>query len=185
MMSELAKSSNYLYANRNKFQTSSRHNWLVKFFHNKLVSKIIDIGCKNPLGDRLINKYDVVIDNTDNVDLDIFFFDYPEKYDTVLCLDVLEHLFNPLHCLLEIRKIMKSSARLYVGLPRRGKLLWTDGHFHEIDDYRFQLLAKRADFKIIKTHKYKIWRNLFFYLKGIRPFLRLFFEFGVIYVLEK
>lgn len=158
---------------------------MINFFNRKLYGKILDIGCKNPLEEKLINEYNVVIDNTDNVDLDIFFFNYPERYDVVLCLDVLEHLFNPLHCLLEIEKVMKASGSLYVGLPRRGKLLWANGHFHEIDDYRFKLLCKRAGFEIVNKEKYKVWRDPLFYLTGIKPLLRLFLEYGVVYQLKK
>lgn len=70
-------------------------------------------------------------------------------------------------------------------MPERGKLLWTKGHYHEIDDYRFNLLAKRAGLKIIGKTKEKAWRNWTEYIKGIRPFYRLLREFDVIYVLTK
>lgn len=69
-------------------------------------------------------------------------------------------------------------------MPERGKLLWTKGHYHEIDDYRFKLLTKRVGFTIVSKTKEKAWRKWTEYLKGVRPFYRLFREFDVIYALK-
>lgn len=156
---------------------------LVDYFSGRLEGLVLDIGEKNPLRDLLAEKSGIPIDNTEG-DLDMVMLHDETIYDTVLCLDVLEHLFNPLFLLKNIKRVTHQDSIFYVGLPRRGKLLWAQGHYHEIDDYRFRLLAERAGYKIVSKYRYKVWRNPFFYLTGIRPFLRLFFEWGVVYTLR-
>jgi SAM-dependent methyltransferase len=40
-----------------------------------------------------------------------------EKYDLVLCVDVLEHLLDPTHCVEEARRILKPNGLLVVNVP--------------------------------------------------------------------
>jgi len=183
IINELEKSSEFLYKNKDNWQSRSRRKRLIKHFAFKLMGNILDIGCDNPLRHELCDKYNLSIDGTGNTDLDTENLKV-KFYSTVLCLDVIEHLFNPLHCLIEIKRVMYNNTKLYVGLPSRGKLLWAKGHFHEIDSYRFNLLCKKAGFKIVHKMKYKVWRHPLSYFTGIRMFLRLFFEYGIIYELE-
>ena len=89
----------------------------------------LDIGDENRVSEKLASHYNLHISQTD-IDLDI------EKltgiFDTVFCFEVIEHLFNPLHLLLEIHKVLSSEGRLYLSTPkRRPHIMWYKYHFHE------------------------------------------------------
>jgi len=153
------------------------------YFRGRLRGHILDVGDKSPLTISLQNKYNVNINNTVG-DLDID-FDMPlSDYDTIIYSHTIEHQFNPLFTLLKLKDALKDSGRLYILLPERGKLLWCKGHYHEIDSYRFGQLMKRAGLKIVNKTYQKIWRNWYCYI-GIRPLLRVFFEYHVIYEISK
>ncbi len=167
-------------------QTRDRHEKLLKYFDQKLFGNILDVGERNPFTELLEKKFNVTIDNTKG-DLDFIEIPYDKKYDTILYLDVIEHQMNPLWTLHQISRILKSDGKMYITTPRRGKLLWAKGHFHEFDKYRFELMMKhpKVNFEIVAEHKYKIVRNWWTYFLGFRPLLRLFFEYGLIYVVRK
>lgn len=135
---------------------------------------VLDIGEKSPLSEKLSSQYKIKIDQTD-IDLDI------EKlngtYDTVFCFEVIEHLFNPLHLLLEIQKVLSSKGRLYLSTPkRRPHFMWYKYHFHEFSKSELINLIDRAGFEIIRKQYKMSGRPLIGYFKGIRPISRLFLE---------
>lgn len=97
-------------------------------------SKIADVGCGyGPIFQRLSKDknntfigFDGAELNTDfeyrKVDLSYDFFgdEYlknNEKVDYALCLETLEHLINPYHCLIETKKILKLDGILYLSIP--------------------------------------------------------------------
>jgi SAM-dependent methyltransferase len=158
----------------------------LKYFSNKVNSsqKILDVGQRNLLTKELEKIHNVKIDNTTG-DLDVN-FEIPNKdYDIIIYSHTIEHQFNPLYTLLELKKVLKPEGLLYILLPERGKLLWTSGHYHEIDDYRMKLILKRSGFLIKDTHREKAWRHWAEYIKGFRPFYRFFREFDATYVVKK
>ena len=59
--------------------------------------------------------------------------------DWVLCLDVLEHLVNPLHLMREIHRVLKANGRVVINVPNHfdltGRLKILLGH--DIDVHRF------------------------------------------------
>ena len=155
----------------------------IKYLNRKVRphSSILDVGQVNPLTELLINgdlKPDIT--NTEG-DLDVFTLRDDVKYDYILYSHTIEHQFNPLHTLLELKKVMTDKTLMFVILPRRGKLLWCKGHFHEIDDYRMRLLLERSGLDIVNLELHKAWRPWYFYLTGIKPILRLFLEFNAYY----
>lgn len=158
----------------------------LKYFGDKIQTshKILDVGQRNLLTVGLEKEHNVKIDSTSG-DLDVD-FEIPSKdYDVIIYSHTIEHQFNPLYTLLELKKVLKIEGLLYILLPERGKLLWTPGHYHEIDDYRMKLLFKRSGFIIKDKYKEKAWRSWTEYIKGIRPLYRLFREFDVTYVVKK
>ncbi len=183
MLNELAKNTHDF--TRIK-QFKSHLNKTLSYFAGKLNNKqnILDIGERNPLTNLLEKSYNVLIDNT-NGDLDLDFQIPDKQYDVVIYSHTIEHQFNPLYTLFRIREVLKPDGLLYILLPERGKLLWCKGHFHEIDEYRMQLLLKRAGFRVVSKIKQKIWRNWWEYIKGFRPILRLFFEYHAVYCARK
>ena len=188
MLDELAKSQEYLKETKDNIQTRHRHALMLNYFReHRLSGRILDIGENNPFTELLRKELRLEIDNT-NVDLDVESFAGTENmciYDNILCLDVLEHLFNPLFVMLQFHDVLKDDGKVYVSVPRRPKILWTSVHFHEFDTYRFNLLLNRAGFKTRSKMRYSFRRPWFQYLLGARPFLRLFFEHGWLYELTK
>ena len=144
--------------------------------------KGLDIGEKSPLTDMLEEFYSIKFQNT-NVDLDLEIL--TGNYDIVTSFEVIEHLYNPLFNLLEIRKILNDDGVLYLSTPLyKPGFLWSPNHFHEMKRESIINLFKKANFEIIREHTFKIHPNTF-YLKGFRPFLRLFFERVQIFELRK
>jgi len=182
MLQELAKDP---FKNIN-FQGQNALKRKLKYFRN-LISpdqKILDVGGRNRLTEALEKEHQVKIDNTVG-DLDLQFEAPGSDYDLIIYSHTIEHQFNPLFTVLELKKLLSDNGVLYILMPERGKLLWTKGHYHEIDDYRFGLLMKQADMKIISKRKEKAWRHWTEYFRGVRPFYRLFREFDVIYAVKK
>lgn len=144
---------------------------------------ILDIGQQNPFTLFMQKELNVTIKNTEG-DLDVSFSIPPKKYDIVIYSHTIEHQFNPLYTLLEIKKNMKHDALMYIIIPQRPKFLWTKHHFHEIDNHRMNLLIKKAGFKILDKKSFMVRRSLGFHLSGIRPFLRLFLHKQTIYKIK-
>ena len=182
MLNELAKDP---FKNIN-FQGQNALKRKLNYFRNliKEDQHILDVGGRNRLTEALEAEHQVTIDNTSG-DLDLQFEIPGTEYDIIIYSHTIEHQFNPLFTLLELKKVLKEDGVLYVLMPERGKLLWTKGHYHEIDDYRFRLLMKQSGLKIINKRKEKAWRHWTEYMRGFRPFYRLFREFDVIYAVKK
>lgn len=164
-------------------QLEDAMNTTIKYLNRKVrpSSSLLDVGQKSPLTDLLTEgSLNLDIANTEG-DLDVFTMPSNVKYDYILYSHTIEHQFNPLHTLLELRKVMIDKTMMFIILPRRGKLLWCKGHFHEIDDYRMRLLLERAGLDIVSLELHKAWRPWYFYLTGIKPALRLFFEYNAYY----
>ena len=170
----------------NSKQFDNRIKRTLLYFDGKLNHKqnILDIGERNLLTDNLESKYDITIDSTSG-DLDTDFSIPNKLYDVIIYSHTIEHQFNPLYTLLRIKRVLRRNGVLYILVPSRGKLLWDKGHYHEIDDYRMRILLKRSGFKVISRGRQKQIRDWKFYLTGIRPLLRLFFEYSSHYELKK
>jgi 2-polyprenyl-3-methyl-5-hydroxy-6-metoxy-1,4-benzoquinol methylase len=49
----------------------------------------------------------------------------PESFDTILCYDVLEHLYDPWTALKRLRSLLKRSGQLHISIPNaRSKEMW-------------------------------------------------------------
>jgi hypothetical protein len=167
-------------------KTKLRHRYTLKYLKNKIKSTdtILDIGQRNPLTDKLQSLVYCKIDNTSGA-LDTYFSNPSTIYDVIIYSHTIEHQYNPLNTLIQIKEVMDLNTRMFIFLPRRTKILWTKYHYHEIDDYRMRLLIDRAGLKIVSSKLFKTWRNPLTYLKGFRMMLRLFLEFDVVYEIKK
>lgn len=182
MIPEMSKSA---YEFENTTQYRSHLKKTMRYLKDKITRNclILDLGGRNPLSDKMELELDCNVCNTIG-DLDAEFI-YPlAHYDAIIYSHTIEHQFNPLYTLQKLRLVMSPETRLYILLPERGKLLWCKGHFHEIDEYRMGLLLERAGMQIITKTKQKIWRDWWFYFTGIKPLMRLFFEYHVIYEIK-
>ena len=142
----------------------------VKFFLNNNLGRVLH------LGEAPLFKKDLGI-NFDETKGDLDIITLKENvYDTVLMFEIVEHLFNPLLVLLNVRKTLKDGGILYISTPRRPFFLRNKNHhFHEYQDKSLENLLRRAGFEITKTNLFRT-RSLSSGLKGFRPFLRVLFE---------
>ncbi len=133
---------------------------------------VLDIGGRNLFTEILEQRYNISIDSTQG-DLDLELNAPRRSYDFVHYNHVIEHQFNPLFTLLEIKKVLKPGGILILGTPMKSNwITWPNCHFHEFDEYRLMKLIVRAEYKIIKS--------VHFYhevsIKGIRPLLGSFYK---------
>jgi SAM-dependent methyltransferase len=144
-------------------------------------TRMLDVGRESPLTIAVKILFGIEVYNTKG-DLDEgFYLPRCGYFDYILYSHTIEHQFNPLHTLLELKKVMNSETKMFIILPNKPKFLWWEGHFHEIDPYRMGLLLKRAGLRIVSYERHRVWRGWRFYLTGIRPLLRLFCEYNDYY----
>ena len=135
----------------------------------------LDIGDRTPMTGMLEELFLCRFDTTE-VDLDTA--SLHGRYPVVAAFEVLEHLYNPLHLLLEVRKVMAPGAasRLFVSTPAWKPLfLQSPDHFHEMPRRSLESLFERAGFTVVRREEFRI-RPFRFCLTGIRPLLRCLFE---------
>jgi hypothetical protein len=103
-----------------------------------------------------------------------------EKYQTVFCFEVIEHLCNPLLFLERIKLFLADDGDLFISWPSgRPQFLWTAGHFHEMGQNRAEKMFQMAGYTWDTENGWRwtpiLWKKPLEYLKGVRPLLRLFF----------
>ena len=133
----------------------------------------LDIGDRTPFTDQLEAHYHCLFANT-TIDLDEG--KLTGEYDVITALEIIEHLFNPLHLLKEISSVLKESGKLYLSTPKgKPHFLWSKDHFHEMNEKSLMSLINRAGFKVIRKDEIRI-QPVSFYFRGIRPLFRLIYE---------
>lgn len=159
-----------------------RHQITLEFVGERDLGRVLDIGERNPFTNRLEKRYGIKVTNTEG-DLDVI--ELKGIYDTVFCLEVIEHLMNPLRLLMQIQNVLSADGTLFLSTPKhKPHFLWDPHHFTELDEFRLQALVTRAGFRIVRT---KFFRTmpLWWYMTGVRPFLRFFFNKARIVELKK
>ena len=150
-------------------------------FSDSIIAKGLDLGDRTPFTDLLERRFGFPFENT-TADLDLALLE--GSFGVVTAFEVLEHLYNPLHALLEIRKVLHGDgARLFVSMPlRKPAFLASPDHFHEMSRRSALSLFARAGFSVLRSEEFRI-RPLLFYLTGVKPLLRSLFEKVQIYEL--
>jgi SAM-dependent methyltransferase len=103
------------------------------------------------------------------------YIEFDVTYDTILCFEVLEHLFNPLLFLEQLKKLLKKDGVIYLSTPYQcPQILKAIHHYHEIPTDRLMWLFDAANLKIIESGKLTIAGNWYNHISGLRPFMRYF-----------
>jgi SAM-dependent methyltransferase len=134
---------------------------------------IADCGEDNPMKRAIEKDLDLRIDSLD------WDFNCPApetgKYDVVLCFEVLEHLYNPLLFLNELKGKLLPGGIIYLSTPyQRPQILKAIHHYHEIPDDRIMWLFDEAGLRVEKMERVTIAGNWYDHILGIRPVLRYF-----------
>ncbi len=141
------------------------------------VSAGLDIGDRTPVTAMLEAHFGCRFDTT-SVDLDTETLGVATSYPVVTAFEVIEHLYNPLHLLLEIREALDPapSSRLFLSTPAwKPGFLQSPDHFHEMPKRSLDALLSRAGFELVRSAEFGI-RSPLFCLRGVRPMLRCVYE---------
>lgn len=69
-----------------------------------------------------------------------------DSYDAVLCTQVLEHVANPLDCLREMRRVLKSGGQLFMTVPMSHPEHQVPYDYYRFTSYGLRLLCEQAGF---------------------------------------
>lgn len=116
-----------------------------------------------------------------DVDLDVQKFPYKSKtFNTVTSFEILEHLYNPLFHLMEVRRVLSADGRLYLTTPDDWSLIYRlehlrgrkyGPHFHQFTEFDLRQIMARAGLSVIHLSSFRrggsgtiarISKNLFF-----------------------
>lgn len=146
--------------------------------NNLYNASILDIGCGyGPIFNRLnsnIQKFYHGIDGANlinntfsyevaDLSYDHFSDRYTQKFDYILSFETFEHLTNPYHCLLEIKKLMHENSIFYLSVPHESVTHNTiyPGLLYPIDN--FKTFLKQCAMSIIdhRIHSKSFVQNVF------------------------
>jgi hypothetical protein len=146
-----------------------------------LIAIGVDLGDRTPFTAVLEQHFGCPFENT-TIDLDLE--PLSGSFGVVTAFEVLEHLYNPLHALLEVKGLLAGKdARLFVSMPlRKPSFLASPDHFHEMTRRSALSLFTRAGFAVLRSAEFRI-RHPLFYLTGVKPLLRAWYEKVQIYEL--
>lgn len=137
----------------------------------------LDIGDRTPATAMLEAHFGCRFDTT-SVDLDTEPLNVATRYPVVTAFEVIEHLYNPLYLLLQIRAALDPapSSRLFLSTPAwKPGFLQSPDHFHEMPRRSLEALLSRSGFEVVRSAEFGI-RSPLFCLRGVRPLLRCIFE---------
>ncbi len=134
---------------------------------------VLDTGDRTSITAQLEKLWDCPVANTSG-DLDTARL--TGSYDVITSFEVLEHLYNPLHNLLEIHRVLKPNGYLFLTTPcGKPHFLWSKDHFHEMFTRELESLVQRAGFRIERKVVFRV-HPWWFYFSGIRPLLRFIYD---------
>lgn len=130
----------------------------------QITGKLLDVGCGTKPYKHLFHAAEYIgldIDTTlnrEDKDIDFFYdgnhFPFPDKsFDSLLCSQVFEHVFNPENFLKEMNRVLKMDGKALITVP----FVW-DEHEQPYDFARYSSFGlrsvfERAGFEIIKQEK--------------------------------
>lgn len=142
-----------------------------------------DISPKNAKMDFIKRYHGVDVEQIEISDLNT----YPVvgRYDTVFCLEVIEHLQNPLFFMRNVQLILNKGGSIYLSCPGRPQFLWTEKHFIEYTPKHLKKwILDPLGLRIIRRKRIRINHPWWWYFRGIRPFFRIFLNYTNIYEIK-
>ncbi len=149
-----------------------------------LKGPVLDIG-KSGFSDEIRQELGLELSNTSH-DLDIG--EIEGTWGSILCFEVLEHLGNPLHLLLQMRGALAEEGFIWLSTPLiarwRPDLFRAGNHVFEFTRPQLDFLLYRGGLKVAEEHVFR-YKPISAYLKGPRPLVRLFSDRCILLKLEK
>ncbi len=148
--------------------------FITKHFATRKGLRVLDLGTKNAFSEIMIN-HGFAVTNTQGEDLDLHFEQVAktEGVELVTALEILEHLVSPFPLLRDLptnHLIATIPLRLWFAPAYKSKTDKWDKHYHEFEDWQFDMLLEKAGWTIVDRAK---WTSPIHKL-GIRPILRMF-----------
>jgi SAM-dependent methyltransferase len=75
-----------------------------------------------------------------------------DTYDTVLSIQVLEHVFEPMQMMSELRRVAKPGGTLVVMAPQTANIHHAPHHFQNLTRFWLEEAARRLDLEVIEYH---------------------------------
>ncbi len=153
---------------------NSTLDFITKHFADRKGLRVLDLGTKNAFSEIMIN-HGFEVTNTQGEDLDLHFEQVAktEGVELVTALEILEHLVSPFPLLRDLpanHLIATIPLRLWFAPAYKSKTDKWDKHYHEFEDWQFDMLLEKAGWTIVDRAK---WTSPIHKL-GIRPILRMF-----------
>lgn len=113
--------------------------------------RFLDIGCGDGRTSNRIKSGYIGIDLFAENPMDAHELEFDsDLFDIVFCSHTLEHTISPLMCLLEIKRVVKESGDVIIGVPVDPGF-FDKGHNYILTKKGWSHLIKQAGLKIIKT----------------------------------
>lgn len=152
---------------------TNRINETIKYLENEdLPDTILDVGEYNPLAKKIEESFNVQVVSLER-DFD-YNFTHNKQYQVITCFEILEHLFNPLLFLDNLKKLLKESGVIYLSTPYQWpQIIKGRHHYHEIPEDRLFWLFDKAGLEVEDKHLVTIAGDWHEHI-GFRPLLRYF-----------
>lgn len=136
--------------------------------HEYTYGDILDIGVKNPLGNRIEKKFGIRLDNTGRKDDFNYNMSSPKKkYDLIYCFNVIEHVPNVMTFLHSMKQRMYDDSILLIACPSGdGKL--NANHYYEIPITRLKTILDDAGLQVEIFEEYEHYNNGHNYVAAIK-----------------
>jgi SAM-dependent methyltransferase len=155
----------------------------LKHLSRGLPAPVLDIG-QSGFSEEMRELLGVEIRNTRH-DLDVGTIE--GQWGSILCFEVLEHLGNPLHLLLQMRGALAPGGFIWLSTPLiarwRPDSFRAGNHVFEFSRPQLEFLLHRGGLRIAEEYTFR-YKPVAAYLRGLRPLVRLFSDRCILLKLE-
>ena len=76
-----------------------------------------------------------------------------EAFDSIICTEVLEHLPEPQHALIEMKRVLKKEGFLYLTVPQEWCLHYEPSDYFRFTRYGIKYLLEKNGFKVLSIER--------------------------------
>jgi SAM-dependent methyltransferase len=75
-----------------------------------------------------------------------------DRYDTVLSIQVLEHVFEPMQMMSELHRVARPGGTIVVMVPQTANIHHAPNHFQNLTRFWLEEAARRLDAEVVEYH---------------------------------